>query len=253
MSADATTARQGLPRARRNVRARSAARERRGGDYGRTTLLARMPMPSTSASMRSPARRKLPVAAPTPSGVPVAMMSPGQERHALREHLDALRDGEDHLGGVARLPRLPVHAERDGERLRVGDLVGRHEHGPHRAEGVERLALEPLPVALLEVARRHVVDDGVAEDVTEGLGAGNVAAARADHHRELDLVVQLLGDGVVDDVVAGADHRGAGLGEVHGVLGRGGAALGGVVGVVAAQTEDVARRAREWGRAGARA
>jgi hypothetical protein len=35
-------------------------------------------MPSTSASMRSPARRNVPVAAPTPSGVPVAMMSPGR-------------------------------------------------------------------------------------------------------------------------------------------------------------------------------
>ncbi len=45
--------------------------------YGRTTLFASTPIFSTSASMRSPALRKLPVAAPTPSGVPVAMMSPG--------------------------------------------------------------------------------------------------------------------------------------------------------------------------------
>jgi hypothetical protein len=44
--------------------------------YGRTTLFASTPIFSTSASMRSPALRKLPVAAPTPSGVPVAMMSP---------------------------------------------------------------------------------------------------------------------------------------------------------------------------------
>src|SRR5207244_7903551 len=45
--------------------------------YGRTTLFASTPIFSTSASMRSPALRKLPVAAPTPSGVPVATMSPG--------------------------------------------------------------------------------------------------------------------------------------------------------------------------------
>ncbi len=45
--------------------------------YGRTTLLASTPIFSTSASIRSPALRKFPVAAPTPSGVPVAMMSPG--------------------------------------------------------------------------------------------------------------------------------------------------------------------------------
>src|SRR6266508_2080577 len=46
--------------------------------YGLTILLARTPIPSTSASTRSPALRKFPVAAPTPSGVPVAMMSPGK-------------------------------------------------------------------------------------------------------------------------------------------------------------------------------
>src|SRR5262249_5753942 len=40
-------------------------------------LLARTPIRSTSASIRSPTFRKLPLAAPTPSGVPVAMTSPG--------------------------------------------------------------------------------------------------------------------------------------------------------------------------------
>src|SRR5947207_2043539 len=67
----------------------------------------------------------------------------GQEREALREDGDALVDRKDHLRGVARLPRLAVHAERDRERLGVGDLVGGDERGPHRAEGVEGLPLEP--------------------------------------------------------------------------------------------------------------
>src|SRR6185503_20944752 len=45
--------------------------------HGATTLLASTPMRSTSASILSPAFKNLPSAAPTPSGVPVAMTSPG--------------------------------------------------------------------------------------------------------------------------------------------------------------------------------
>src|SRR5437588_6493458 len=73
----------------------------------------------------------------------------GQEREALREHGDALVHRKDHLGRVTRLARLAVHAQRDVERLRIGDLVGRDQHRPHRTERVERLALEPLLVKLL--------------------------------------------------------------------------------------------------------
>jgi hypothetical protein len=81
--------------------------------------------------------------------------------------------------------------------------------------------------------------------VLQRVGGADVAAGRADHRRQLHLVVELAGDRVVDDVVAGADDGRAGLGEVHRVLGHGGAALGGVVGVVAAEAEDVARRVRD--------
>src|SRR5262245_52421955 len=72
-----------------------------------------------------------------------AVGSPGrddvsrQEGRALRQDLDALRDGEHHLGRVALLAHLTVHAERDGEGLRVGNLVGGHEGRSHRAERVE--------------------------------------------------------------------------------------------------------------------
>ena len=125
------------------------------------------------------------------------------------------------------------------EGLRVRELVCRDENRAHGAEGVERLALEPLIVALLEIARGHVIDHGVAEDVFEGFVERDVPPAGADHHRQLDLVVELLGHRVVDHVVARPDHRRAGLGEVDGVLRHGGAALGGVVGVVAAEAEDV--------------
>src|SRR3989442_8556006 len=165
----------------------------------------------------------------------------GQHRHATREDLDALIHREDHLGGVAGLAHLSVDAHGDVQGLRIRDLVCGDEDGPHGAEGVERLALEPLRVPLLEIARRHVVDHRVAEDGLEGVGAADVPAGRAEGHGRLDLVVELRGDRVMDHVVTRTNHRGAGLGEVDGMLGHGGAALRRVVGVVPAQAEDVAR------------
>src|SRR5215470_1473563 len=166
----------------------------------------------------------------------------GQERHGLREHLDALVDGEDHLAGVARLTDLAVDTHGDVEGLRIGQLVGGDEHGAHGTERVQRLALEPLRVPLLQVARRHVVDDGVAEDVPEGIRAADVAPARPDHRGQLHLVVELTRHRVVHDVVAGTHHRRAWLREVHGMLGDGGAALRRVIRIIAPETEDVARR-----------
>src|SRR5262245_3934396 len=164
----------------------------------------------------------------------------GEQGHGEGEDLDALVDGEDHLACVARLPHLPVHAHHDVEALRVGQFVGRHQHGAHGAEGVEGFALEPLGVPLLQVARGDVVDDGVAEDVLEGVGAADVVSARPDDRGQFHLVVELARHRVVHHVVAGADHRRAWLGEVHGMLGNGGSPLRRVIGVVAAEAEDVA-------------
>src|SRR3954454_12343161 len=65
---------------------------------------------------------------------------------------DDLRDREDHLAGRRVLHRLAVEHAADGQRLRVGDLLARHEPRTGRAEGVGRLASGPLPVAELQVA-----------------------------------------------------------------------------------------------------
>ena len=107
-------------------------------------------------------------------------------------------------------------------------------------------------VAALHVARRDVVDDGVAEDVVERALARDVAAGGADDDGKLDLVVDPGRDVRKDrHRRAGADHRGRRLGEEHRNLGdvdldvlrpR---ALGDVVGVVAADAEDVLGRARQ--------
>jgi hypothetical protein len=55
---------------------------------------------------------------------------------------------------------------------RAVDLVGGDHPRAHRAEGVEALAQVPLLVAHLHVARGDVVDDGVAEHMLQGIGAG---------------------------------------------------------------------------------
>src|SRR5215467_6655651 len=171
----------------------------------------------------------------------------GEDGHGEGEDLDAVVDGEDHLAGVARLPHLPVHAHHDVEGLGIGQFVGRHQHGTHGAEGVEGLALEPLGMPLLEIARGDVVDDGVAELVLQGVRATDVVPARPDDHGQLHLVVELARHRVVHHVVAGADHRRARLGEVHGMLGNGGPALRRVIGIVAAEAEHVAGGVRDGG------
>ena len=97
----------------------------------------------------------------------------------------------------------------------VEGLADRHRHRPH-----------------LPVADRDVVGDRVAGDHLLGALDGDVAAAGADHDRQLPLVVELVGDLRHVDVGAGADDAGRLLVEEHRHLGRLHAALGDVVGVV---------------------
>jgi len=63
------------------------------------TVLVRVPMPDISISTTSPGCRKIGVSrnAPTPDGVPVAMMSAGLERRAPTDVGDQLGHREDHV------------------------------------------------------------------------------------------------------------------------------------------------------------
>src|SRR3954452_8625347 len=115
----------------------------------------------------------------------------GLKRQPGRDRLDERRDVEDEVARVRVLAQLAVDPASDVEVLRR-DLVGGRDPRPHRAEAVERLAEEPLLVVALPVARRHVVDDGVAEDMGVGVALGDVAPALADDERQLGLVVDAL-------------------------------------------------------------
>ena len=132
----------------------------------RRTVLRIVPMPAISTSTTSPSLRKRGGSkpTPTPSGVPVAITSPG-DSVTLRE-IVSIRVGhvEDQVRGAAVLAQLAVDAAGDAQ---VGDvhLVGGDDPRAHRPEAVDALAEEPLLVDALQVARRHVVEDRVAEHV----------------------------------------------------------------------------------------
>ena len=168
------------------------------------------PMPSIDTVTTSPSREQHrrvaedPDAARRPGRDHVA----GLERERHRAVADDRRDAEVHLRGAGVLQDLVVHPALDLERLRVRDLVGGHERRAHRAERVERLAARPLAVAELDVARRHVVEARVAEDVVEGVRLRHPARGRPDDDGQLGLVVDLRRQaGVPADVRAGPDDR----------------------------------------------
>ena len=178
----------------------------------------------------------------------------GLQGDSRGEGFDDGRHVEDQQRGVGVLAQFTVDA---GLQLQVGDVdvVGGHRPRAQRAERVERLADEPLLVVALQVACGHVVDEGVAPHVVESVGFGHLGGALADDDADLALVVQRRGDvGVRVDRIAGGDDGGGGLGEHHRVLGQvlsvgaasgveaAGRELGGVLGVVLADAEDVAVR-----------
>src|SRR5690606_17477462 len=112
-----------------------------------------------------------------------------------------------------------------------------------RREGVVRLALVPLALALeLELALRHVVDHAVARDVVERIGLLDVFRPPADHHAELDLPVGLCRSARDLHVVVRAADRARRLEEQDRFGRHRHAALGRMVGIVQPDAHDLADR-----------
>ena len=99
---------------------------------------------------------------PTPSGVPVRMTSPGS-RVMAREMNAMMCARERSSRWCSTSGAYAVDAALNGQRLRVGDLVGGDDDRAERTERVGGLAAHPLLVAELHVARRDVVGHCVAE------------------------------------------------------------------------------------------
>jgi hypothetical protein len=128
-----------------------------------------------------------------------------------REVAQDLGDRHAHPARVRLLPPLAVDAQLHREIVRVGDLVGRHDPRPEGAERVDRLAEAEharAHLTALDVARRDVVEDHVAADVVRGLLRREPFAGPLEDDRELELVVELLGQVLgIDDRLVGADDR----------------------------------------------
>jgi len=122
-------------------------------------------------------------------------------------------------------------------------LVGGHQVGTQRVEGLARLPLDPLATALeLERPFGHVVGDRVAgHDVERGVLVREVAALGTDHDGELHLPVGLLAAAGDTHVVVGAHHGVGSLEEDDRLARSGQTRLRCMVAVVQAHADDLPR------------
>ena len=100
----------------------------------------------------------------------------GDKLGAAAEELDQRRHVENHVFGVPVLHHLAVEDGLDAERVRVGNLVARHQHRAKRTECVERFTAAPLAAAaaLLPVARTDVVGAGIAKHIVKRVGLRDI-------------------------------------------------------------------------------
>ena len=92
----------------------------------------------------------------------------------------------------------------------------------------------------LEGTLGHVIDHAVAGDVAHGVGFGDVAAALPDHHAEFHFPIGARGAARDLDIVIGADDGARPFVEDDRLLGDLGAGFGGVIGIVEADTDELA-------------
>src|SRR5437016_6204884 len=118
------------------------------------------------------------------------------QRLRARRVRDAVLELPVHVARIAAAPLLAVHARDHLEPVGIADLVGADEARAHGVAVIEVLALARAELARhllrLLVARREVVEDGVAENVAPRLVPADVLAARADVAAELELEVEAL-------------------------------------------------------------
>src|SRR5579862_4571028 len=123
---------------------------------------------------------------------------------------DLLGGGEDHLARVRILLQDAIDPELDREKLRIGDLPGRDEPGPHRARAIEHLLPDPVIFewrlegdvrSRRQIARREIVADRVEGDVIERFLERHVASLCTDDATELRFPIELLAREL--DLIAG--------------------------------------------------
>ena len=142
---------------------------------------------------------------PTPSGVPVAMTSPGES--AVKSEQKAMICGNrvDQLIGGGVLHLLAVEPRGQRQPARIGNLVGGDEPGAERPGAGKILARGDGE--FLVVAHAAVDEAGIAGDVVERALGLDVAAGLADDQRQLALEIEIVGYRWPDHFAAVADQR----------------------------------------------
>src|SRR5574341_228650 len=164
------------------------------------------------------------------------------QRHDVRDVGKHHGDAEGHVRGLAMLSELTVHAAANLQPAQVSQVLDRHDPRANGAEGVEALGPGPLPVRFLEVSGGDVVGAGDAADAAQGRTLAHPVESDADHHRDLAFVLHLVRLRRQHDGLPVPDHRGGRLEKDERLLGHGVAQLLGVLGIVAADADDLGRR-----------
>src|SRR3990172_9263061 len=128
--------------------------------------------------------------------------------HEVRDESDQLRDLADHLRGVPPLSQFAVDIGSQFEIRHIWDLVGRHHARPDRPEAVEALGPHRRAIEIPdEVAGGDVVGDGVPANDLLCMLRQHPPTTYSNDDRELNLVVQILDTGRVNDGRAMANER----------------------------------------------
>src|ERR1700686_1511293 len=115
----------------------------------------------------------------------------GHQRHVLRNQAYLFRWRKDHVRERVVLPFDVIEPRHD---VSVAPVEIALDRGSNATEGIEALCAAPLRevgIFIQQFARRHVVDAAIAEDVIVRLVNRYIAAALADHDRELAFVRDL--------------------------------------------------------------
>src|SRR5208282_1054370 len=146
-----------------------------------------------------------------------------------------------HSAGGALLPGLAVDRQPHVEPLRVADLILGDQPGPERTESLAALALGPLAAALeLENTLGDVVGEAIAGDRLHRLVLGEIARTAADDDAELAFVVELGRALRHHGVVVRPANAARRLVEDDRLLRQWHAGLGGVVGIIEADGDEIA-------------
>ena len=137
----------------------------------------------------------------------------GFECHAARQALNGGCDIKNHIARIAILHDLAIDPANEAQLLRIRERAFVNDPRADGAKGIQRFSLEPLAMNALQVARRHVKADGVAEHVIKGFVLRNIAALPSHDDGQFNLPVKSIRGFMMDDFSQLADHRCSRLGK----------------------------------------